>query len=239
MQSSMDRMSTGGWCRAWMRSALRAAVVVAVIAAPAAALQVAPADTLGAAADSSRAVSPRGAMLRSFLLPGWGQLAAGSPTRAGVWFAIEGADVYMLTRTLRRLGDAKDRERGLVRFRSDSLNGAMAQDTALARRLADPLAFDSAVSAGEEVRNIRNLVESREQQRQDWITYTLFFTLLSGVDAYVNAQLVDFPVDISLRHTTEGAFVLSLRVPLGGPASSSGRAIREAPAPPPHRWWRS
>ena len=227
-------MNAGESLRRRMRSALRAAFVLLMMSAPVGAVQVAPPDSLRPAADSSRGISPRGAMLRSFLLPGWGQAAVGSTTRAAVWFAIEGADVFMLVKTLRRLADAGDRERGLVRARTDSLNGAMAQDTALARRLEDPLAFDSAVSAGEEVRDIRSLVGSREQQRQDWITYTLFFTLLSGVDAYVNAQLSDFPVDISMRTTTDGAVVLRLGVPLG--RSSAARAIRPAPEPPPHRW---
>ncbi|MCI0435714.1 MAG: DUF5683 domain-containing protein [Gemmatimonadetes bacterium] len=203
-------------------------------------------DSLSAESDTiPRGVSPRGAMLRSFLLPGWGQAAVGSTTRAAIWFGIEGANVFMLVKTLRRLGESEDRERDLVRLRSDSLNAAIAEDTALTRRvlqdniairLADPLAFDSAVDADSAIRQIRGLVNARKQQRQDWITYTLFFTLLSGVDAYVNAHLHDFPVDISMRNDRDGTVRFSLSLPVGHRPRPGRSAIPAAPALPTRRW---
>ena len=62
-------------------------------AAPAAAESFPDARRLAASpAKASRSdPSPRGAFLRSLLVPGWGQLAVGTPKRAAVFAIIEGA----------------------------------------------------------------------------------------------------------------------------------------------------
>lgn len=185
-------------------------------------------------ADSvARGVSPRGAMLRSLVIPGWGQAAVGSKTRAGVFVAIRATSVFMLQKTLGRLDEARAGERVLVGLATDSLNALIAMDTLAAERLADSLVFAAAVDSFPGLERKRGLVRSREQQRQDWIAYLLFFTLMDGVDAYVNAHLRDFPVDIDTRPAPGGGATLSLRleVPWGG--AQSGR--RPMPAAPERR----
>jgi len=183
-------------------------------------------------------LSPRGAMFRSFLVPGWGQAAVGSYMRGGVFFTIEGSSWYMLLRTLARYNQARDVRDRVEQLAVDSLNSLIAMDSAAAERLSDPSAYAAAVSNAGGVIRSRALVNSRRQQRQDWITYTLFFTLMSGVDAYVNAHLRDFPVDISSRARSDGSLAVSLRVApppwLGG--TRRGPASAASPAYPPRRW---
>jgi hypothetical protein len=195
--------------------------------------QVIVADTV-AAADSALppvrgGASPRGAMIRSWLVPGWGQAAVGSNVRGGFWFALQGTSWYMLLKTIGRLNQARGTEDRLVAIATDSLNELIAMDSLLAEELSDQIAFENAVGEHTGVQNIRGLVDARGQQRQDWITYTVFFTLISGVDAYVNAHLRDFPVDITSPPSTDGSLRLMLRVPIGSvgkhrlPATSSVR----------------
>lgn len=91
-----------------------------------------PADSAGAealpAADSAAAVSPvvrqtaadsaqvphgpspMSAFFRSVLIPGWGQLAADQPVRAGFYILMQGATVFMVLRTNHRIGEADSEE---------------------------------------------------------------------------------------------------------------------------------
>jgi hypothetical protein len=158
---------------------------------------------------------PRAAFVRAMLLPGWGHLYLGETRRAGVYFALETSSYFMLAKTMSRLGDVKERRDRLVDAGTDSLNTAMAQDTALARKLADPEAFEAALAAYPGLQHERSLTRAREQQRQDWITYTLFFTFVSAVDAYVTAHLKDFPGDIMTTIPTDGGLSLGVRMPVG------------------------
>ena len=167
-----------------------------------------------AAADSvARGVSPRGAMLRSMLVPGWGQTAAGSTRRAAVFFTLRGTSAWMIFKTLGRLNEVRGVETRLVSLATDSLNALIATDSLAAKRLGDPLAFAAAVDSFPGLDRTRGLVRSREQQRQDWIAYTIFFTLLDGIDAYVNAHFRDFPVSIDTQPAPGGGGRVTLTIP--------------------------
>jgi hypothetical protein len=91
---------------------------------------------------------------------------------------------------------------------------SLAQDTMLARILSDPDSFQQRVDDAETIVDIRNLIGSREEQRQDWIAYTLFVTLASGVDAFVAAHLADFPATITTRTAPDGGMRIQVGVPL-------------------------
>lgn len=229
-----------GCCRSvLLRAALPLLVGLGVLALTreAAAAQVTTNDTLLLAdtTDVERGVSPRGAMIRSFLFPGWGQAAAGSYTRGGVFFAIQGSSWYMLLRTIARYHQAQDIVARKTRIATDSLDRLIATDTAAARRLSDPSNYAAALSEYPGMIRARALVNSRRQQRQDWITYTLFFTLISGVDAYVNAHLKDFPGDIMTEARRDGSVSFGLRLPLPGPAGHPPPTATSGAARPPRR----
>jgi hypothetical protein len=192
-----------------------AALVLTVALAPGVSAQVVPARADTAAADTLTGPSPRSAFIRSLVVPGWGQASVDSYTRGGVFFALQTTSGYMLFRTIGRVHEARDREQRRVSIAVDSLEALMAEDTAAARRLSDPVAFQAAIDEDPDVAAARALVTSRRRHRQDWITYTLFFTMMSGVDAYVTAHLRGFPVELSGEPRRDGSFALGVTVPLG------------------------
>lgn len=173
-----------------------------------------PAPMTPPARDTTRTMlSPGGAFLRSVIIPGWGQGSVGAYQRGGVFFAIQSASYYMLFKTLARLNDAREVEKRRVAFVSDTLRLRMAEDTTLARQLEDPVVFMERVGTDVSIAGVRALIDSREQQRQDWITYTIFFTLASGLDALIAAQLADFPAAIMARPAPTGGVQLQVHMP--------------------------
>ena len=57
--------------------------------------------------DSSRAPSPAGAMIKSLLVPGLGQISLGRKLTAAVFVAFEGAALAMVLKSQRELNDAR------------------------------------------------------------------------------------------------------------------------------------
>lgn len=165
-------------------------------------------DTLAVAADTAPERFPPGkALMRSLLLPGWGQFSVGAPKRGAFFVAIQGTSYYMLARTFSRLGDARDHEQEQVEIARDSIE-------ALPPLINDTIDIELRIDSVPRVIGARSLVRSRERQRQDWITYALFFTLASGVDAFVAAHLADFPAAVDVTRRSDGASQIQLNVPL-------------------------
>ena len=78
----------------------------------------------------------------------------------------------------------------------------------------DTVGLEARLDTTQLVNGERSLVTSRKRHMQDWITYTIFFTLASGVDAFVAAHLADFPVQIGTQPQTNGSVDVRLSVPL-------------------------
>lgn len=169
--------------------ALLLLLAVLVTAAPAAAVaQETPPDSVAAVAPDSAAaarVSPGGAFLRSLVLPGWGQSVLGAPGRGAVYFALEGTSLWMLLKTRSRLDDAE-----------------RAQEF---RRAQGLLAADQKSA----------LVESREQQVEDWLVLSVFWLFFSAADAYVGAYLADFDENVSVGPAPDGALQVGGSIPVG------------------------
>jgi hypothetical protein len=192
-----------------MRSAAARSLACALAAlalgarAPAAAQEDAVADTARAvdvpAADTPRReaapvavppdtastrISPGGAFVRSLVLPGWGQSELGAPVRGGVYFALEAGSLWMLYKADRRLRESLRMER------------AARETGALAPTARHPL------------------VRDRLNQREDWITLSIFWLFFAGADAFVAAHLQDFDVRFGGARGTDGAVELRAAVPL-------------------------
>lgn len=158
---------------------------------------------------------PAGAFIRALAIPGWGHAHIDEAGRGAVFFALQGTSWYMLLKTVSRLGDARSVEDRLTGLGRDSLDSAMAADTAIARQLSDPIAYEAALDAYPGLERARGLVGAREQQQQDWIVYTLVLTMAAAVDAYVTAHLKDFPAEFSAAPARSGGAVLGMRVSVG------------------------
>lgn len=170
-----------------------------------------PADTV------APPVSPGGAFLRSLLVPGWGQAATGSHTRAGFYFATSAATGWMLVKTARFL-DAAERRRDLLeeeaRLRLERSG------------VTDPDTVDARLEENPRIASVRGLVEARSQQMEDWTAFGLFWLLLNAADAFVSAHLADFPepVEVDVRSGAPGRpMELRVSVPVGGGPDRGGR----------------
>lgn len=142
------------------------AVLLVQVAAPA---RSASQEAAPAAVPDSIAITPRGALVRSFAVPGWGQVYAGAPGRGAIYFAMEATSLWMAFKSSRglsasRAGDRFLREQGRL-----------------------------------DEQQISGRTRARAQQFEDWVTLAAFVLLFSGADAYVTAQLADFADNVTVR----------------------------------------
>ena len=151
-------------------------------------------------------VTPTGAFLRALALPGWGHAAIGSNLRGAFYVAAEGGTAWMLLRIHRRLGYATRQ----LDLREDEARARLA-----AEGITDPAEIAEALEDDETLDSPRNLLSSRQQQREDWLAFGIFLMLLSGADAFVSAHLQDFPAQPVFAITADDRVELGIRIPLG------------------------
>lgn len=165
---------------------LVAALAVLPFAASMAAAQQRPATpATPVAADSAAAptITARGALIRSLVLPGWGQSYVGSPGRGSIYFAMEAGSLWMAYKTHRELREA--------------------------RALQDFMLESGQIEPDETI----GLVNAREEQFEDWAFLSGFIFLFAGADAYVAAQLADFDERLGVSPSPTGGVQLEARVP--------------------------
>jgi hypothetical protein len=139
--------------------------------------------------DSGAPPSPGGAFLRSLAIPGWGQAASGSPNRGAFYFTLESTSMWMILKTSKMLGSA----RNVVALRE------LEAELRLMSEGVDPSDIPAQVDSDPAVLDARRLEESRAQQREDWFAVALFFLFLGGADAFVAAHLADFPEPLEVQ----------------------------------------
>jgi hypothetical protein len=64
-------------------------------------------DTTGTVVDSLPPVSPLSALVRSLVVPGWGQTAVDRPARGAIYFAAETASLFMVFKSNAKLSAAR------------------------------------------------------------------------------------------------------------------------------------
>ncbi len=186
-------------------------------AGPAAAQEPPPPDSTRAAptgqvadsvlADSATGIGPTGAFLRGAIIPGWGHATTGSMTRGAFYFSVEALAGWMVYKTQRRLGVARDQA---------AVWEEMATAELAAMGVTEPEEVDAALGQHEQVARFRGLVDAREEQREDWVAVAVFTLLLSGVDAFVSAHLNEFPEPLTIEGDPSGGTIeLAVRIPVG------------------------
>ena len=187
-----------------------------------------------ARADTGAPVTPRGAMIRSMILPGWGQAQFDAYFRGGIYFAGWAGNWFMNFRNAYRLDNARTLLEVRTEQVEDQLIAASSNPDSLRAQIDSfPSILQSAVSEDSLGSRMQRLVRSREQQREDWIAWSMFWVLASGIDAYVTAHLADFPADVELRPSAGRAVSLSVSLPFDvrGAPRRSGGAVRARPPP--------
>ncbi len=140
-------------------------------------------------------LTPGGAFLRSFLVPGWAQHVLGRP-RAGAFFvATEFVSAVMMVDARQRLKLARvwGRDTMIVGWEPPSTPG----DPPRPIVVPGPLA---------------GRIQPRRQQVEDWTAILLFNHFLAGADAFVAAHLWDLPVQLEFQHDGVDARV-GVRIP--------------------------
>ncbi len=125
-------------------------------------------------------VSPAGAMLRSMLLPGWGQGVLGRRGAGAAFVFFEGLAFTMWVKSLH-------------------------QQDYLERTTEE---------TEQEVGGDDNPLQSKSAEIEDWFVLLAFNHLLAGLEAYVSANLWDFPVELEARALPHGSLGLGVAVPL-------------------------
>ena len=151
--------------------------------------------------DPSRPISPGGAFLQSLLLPGRGQLTLGKKNAARFYIAVEALGIGMTVHSMRRLREAK----------------RLVGDSTAVEWEVDPVSGDSIPIRFEPGRFTPERVNARRTHVEDWVALIIFNHLLSAADAYVAANLWDFPARVSLR---------------ARPSYGDARAGSDSPLPP-------
>lgn len=159
-------------------------------------------------------ITPAGAFVRSVILPGWGQARFESYFRGGIYYAGWVGNWFMFFRNQYRLESARTR----FDLRADQLEAALVAtssnpDSLQAQIDSFPSILQPVIEEDSLGNDLRKLVRAREEQREDWIAWSLFWLLASGIDAYVTAHLADFPAAIELRPNQDRSLTLRFEVP--------------------------
>jgi hypothetical protein len=136
-------------------------------------------------------VSPRGAFLRSLLVPGWGQLALDRGLAGAIFVGMEMLSIAMTIKSKHDLDVAE-------RFARDSIIESYTDSSGVRVPVRAPSPFEEKV-------------RPRRQHYEDWIALLVFNHLLAGADAYIGAQLWDVPGKVTIRARPGGA-TLAARV---------------------------
>jgi hypothetical protein len=142
------------------------------------------------------------AFLRSALVPGLGQAALDRPTAGAFFVTAELISIALLRKAAYGLREAQRGGKDSVLVLSyKTLNG---------REVLDSLGYPVPDQTAPNKWSQQGLIPARRVFREDWIAALVFNHLISGVDAFVAAQLWDLPVQVSLRPTATGGAALGL-----------------------------
>ena len=112
----------------------------------------------------------------------------------------------MVFKTWRKLGVARSQ----LTLWEDRVTARLA-----GRGITEQADIDAELDRHDEITSLRELVDARTEQREDWAAVAIFFLLMSGVDAFVSAHLQDFPEPLTIEGDPGGTVSVAIRVPVG------------------------
>jgi hypothetical protein len=155
--------------------------------------------------ETPQRISPRGAFIRSAIIPGWGHAEVGAHGRGAFYFLAEAVSGFMLVKTHTRLDLARNRR---------SLRESVLTERILASGVEDPVTVEELLAEDELLQDLAGLEEARGEQREDWMALAIFFLFLGGADAYVSAHLSDFPGAVEIDTNPSGGVEVGLSIPV-------------------------
>nr|MBA2565635.1 hypothetical protein [Gemmatimonadota bacterium] len=156
--------------------------------------------------------SPRGAVIRAFALPGWGQFYTGHRFRGFLYGGAEVGFAALGVLKQREVNDFKDDiSRRKLAFIGEQQ--AANPDTVFSR--ADTLAlFDRFESSGEGAA-LEATLDAQRKRREDYFTYAIFSVLFGAIDAFISAHLEPFETTRPEVRHADGRWEVGAAIRLG------------------------
>jgi len=166
-------------------------------------------DTMGTklTADTVPAppISPRRAFLYSLAVPGLGQTVLDRRVTGAAFFLVEALSLSLAHRSASDLHTALTFQGDSIplRYATDPVTGAGQRDAS-----GKPI-----VATWQQTGYSAAIITARKLAVEDWVAVVIFNHLFAGADAFVSAQLWDFPQHVQLRaFPVPGGAGLSVRM---------------------------
>ena len=143
-------------------------------------------------------ISPRAALVRSILVPGWGEYSLDRRKSAALFATIELSSYAMVIKSKHDLDLAKAarRDTTIETLKDAQGNPIIDPTTGLPKTFGKP-----------KNQNLADRLRARRTHLEDWIAGIVFNHLFSGADAWVAAQLADFDTNVNVTAVGRGVQV--------------------------------
>lgn len=152
-------------------------------------------------------IPPGRAFLYSFLVPGLGQAKLDRAWTGALFAGVEVLAISRWEQAARDLRYAQTHRRDSIALYDSVANGVVQIDTATGKPI-EIFTYNPYSSTR---------IGARKLHVEDWIAVIIFNHLISGADAFVEAQLWDLPSRISAFRAPDGATVVAISLPVRAP----------------------
>jgi len=152
-------------------------------------------------------IPPGRAFLYSLLAPGLGQAKLDRAWTGALFAGVEVLAISRWQQAARDLRYAQTHRRDSIALYDSVVNGVVQIDTATGKPF-EHFVYNPYSSTR---------VGARKLHVEDWIAVVIFNHLISGADAFVEAQLWDLPSRISAFRAPDGATVVAISLPVRAP----------------------
>ena len=145
-------------------------------------------------------ISPGAAFLRSFLVPGMGQMKLQRKKAATIFIVSEVGTLAMSAKSWSDLSKAK-------KARDDTVATPVLDDAG--NPVIDSVTNEPKVTWAPKNKNIADRVRARRTHLEDWLAAMVFNHLFAGADAFVAANLADFDTNVQADYIDRRLRVLA------------------------------